>query len=73
MRSDLRRVEHAVARILAETERPVEVYEATLEAIGRPIGWPLGAVWELDPEDGSPALRANLARRRARGRVPGAQ
>jgi PAS domain S-box-containing protein len=46
----LRRVEHAVARILAETERPVEVYEATLGAIGRPIGWPLGAVWELDPE-----------------------
>ena len=46
----LRRVEHAVARILAETERPVEVYEATLGAIGRPIGWQLGAVWELDPE-----------------------
>jgi PAS domain S-box-containing protein len=49
---DLRRVEHAVARILAETERPVEVYEATLAVIGQPIGWPLGAVWELDPEDG---------------------
>jgi PAS domain S-box-containing protein len=48
----LRRVEHAVARILAETERPVEVYEAALEAIGRPIGWQLGAVWELDPQDG---------------------
>ena len=30
---DLRRVEHSVARILAETDRPVEVYEATLEAI----------------------------------------
>jgi PAS domain S-box-containing protein len=49
---NLRRVEHAVARILAETERPVEVYEAALEAIGRPIGWQLGAVWELDPQDG---------------------
>jgi hypothetical protein len=40
----LRRVEHDVARILAETERPVEAYEATLEAIGRPLGWRLGAV-----------------------------
>ena len=49
---DLRRVEHAVARILAETESPVEVYAAALEAIGRPIGWQLGAVWEVDPEDG---------------------
>jgi PAS domain S-box-containing protein len=49
---DLQRVEHAVARILAETESPVEVYEAALEAIGRPIGWQLGAVWEVDPEDG---------------------
>jgi PAS domain S-box-containing protein len=49
---DLRRVEHAVARILAQTERPVEVYEATMEAIGRPLGWRLGAVWELDPADG---------------------
>jgi PAS domain S-box-containing protein len=49
---DPRRVEHAVARILAETERPVEVYEATLEAIGRALGWRLGAVWELDSESG---------------------
>jgi PAS domain S-box-containing protein len=48
----LRRVEHAVARILAETERPVEAYEATLEAIGRALGWRLGAVWELDSRDG---------------------
>lgn len=49
---DPRRVEHAVARILAETERPVEVYKAALEAIGRPLGWRLGAVWELDSETG---------------------
>src|SRR5512133_1676067 len=48
---ELRRVEHAVARILAETDRPVEVYEAALEAIGRPLGWQLGAVWELDPAE----------------------
>jgi PAS domain S-box-containing protein len=50
-RRDLRRVEHAVASILAETERPVEVYAKTLEAIGRSLAWELGAVWELDPED----------------------
>jgi PAS domain S-box-containing protein len=49
---ELRRVEHAVARILAQTERPVEVYEATLEAIGRALGWRLGAVWEVDAGDG---------------------
>jgi PAS domain S-box-containing protein len=45
----LHRVEHAVARILAETDRPVEVYAAVLEAIGSSLGWELGAVWELDP------------------------
>jgi PAS domain S-box-containing protein len=49
---ELRRVEHAVARILAQTELPVEVYEATLEAIGRALGWLLGAVWEVDASDG---------------------
>jgi PAS domain S-box-containing protein len=48
----LRNVEHAVARILSETERPVEAYETTLEAIGRPLDWRLGAVWELDSRDG---------------------
>jgi PAS domain S-box-containing protein len=48
----LQRVEHEVARILAETERPVEVYAATLDTIGRSIGWELGAVWEVGPEDG---------------------
>ena len=50
--TDPRRVEHAVARILAETERPVEVYQAALEAIGRPLDWRFGAVWELDTESG---------------------
>jgi len=47
----LQRVEHEVAQILAETEAPVEVYAATLEAIGRALGWELGAVWEAGPED----------------------
>ena len=49
---DLQRVEHAVAQILAETERPVEVYAAALDAIGRSLGWELGAVWEVGPDDG---------------------
>jgi PAS domain S-box-containing protein len=49
---DLGRVEHAVARIVAETERPVEVYDATLKAIGEALAWRLGAAWEVDPGDG---------------------
>jgi PAS domain S-box-containing protein len=48
---NLQRVEHAVARILAETDRPVEVYAAVLEAIGSSLGWQLGAVWESGPGD----------------------
>jgi PAS domain S-box-containing protein len=48
---DLERVEHAVARILGETDRPVEVYAAVLSAIGGSLGWQLGAVWEVGPED----------------------
>ena len=50
--SALSNVEHAVARILAETERPVEVYDAVLETIGRSLGWELGAVWEYSAEEG---------------------
>src|SRR4051794_10864764 len=46
---ELQQVEHEVALILAQTEAPVEVYAAMLEAIGRCLGWALGAVWELDP------------------------
>jgi PAS domain S-box-containing protein len=47
----LQRVEHDVAQILADTEAPVEVYARTLEAIGRSLGWELGAVWEVGPDD----------------------
>ena len=47
----LQRVEHDVAQILAEKEGPVEVYAAVLEAIGRTLGWELGAVWEVGPHD----------------------
>ena len=50
--ASLRRVEHETARILAEMERPVEVYAAVLEAIGRSLGWELGAVWEVGLNDG---------------------
>jgi PAS domain S-box-containing protein len=48
----LQPLEHEVARILAQTDRPVEVYEATLRAIGLSLGWELGMVWELEGEDG---------------------
>src|SRR3954468_12447309 len=48
---DLPRVERAVARILAETDRAVEVYGAILDTIGRSLGWDLGAVWEVDAHD----------------------
>jgi PAS domain S-box-containing protein len=47
---ELQSVEHAVARILAETDRPVEVYAAVLEAIGGSLGWGIGAVWEVGPD-----------------------
>src|SRR5262249_6132661 len=47
---DLQRAEHAVARILAETDRPVEAYAAILDSIGRALGWELGAVWEVDAD-----------------------
>ena len=50
---DLQILEHAVARILAETERPVEVYEAVLRAVGGSLGWELGAVWEAGATDGA--------------------
>ena len=43
-------MEHEVARILAETEQPVEVYAAALAAIGRCLDWELGSVWEADPK-----------------------
>src|SRR5437899_1093500 len=49
---DLQQVEHEVARILAETEGPVEAYAATLAAIGTVLGWELGSVWETDRDNG---------------------
>jgi PAS domain S-box-containing protein len=48
---NIQRVEYAVARILAETDRPVEVYEAVLQVIGSSLGWEMGAVWETGPGD----------------------
>src|ERR671930_1242808 len=48
---ELQGVEHAVARILAKTDRPVEVYAAVLEAIGGLLGWELGSVWEVGADD----------------------
>ena len=48
---NIQRVEYAVARILAESDQPVEVYGAVLPVIGSSLGWELGAVWEIAPRD----------------------
>ncbi len=48
---DFHQVEHAVARILAENDRPVEVYPKVLQVIGTSLGWELAAVWEAGPDD----------------------
>src|SRR5215216_1266988 len=50
-RRDLQQVEHAVATILAENDRPVEVYAATLDAVGRSLAWSFGSVWDAHPDD----------------------
>ena len=65
---DLRGVEHAVAKILAETDRPVEAYAAVLEAIGGALSCRFGAVWELDPA--APGLRCVCAWPRDAGEEP---
>ena len=49
--ASIQRIEHSVARILAETDRPVEAYGAVLQVIGGSLGWELGAVWETGPGD----------------------
>jgi PAS domain S-box-containing protein len=33
-------------------DSPVEVYAGTLRSIGEALGWEVGAVWELDTQDG---------------------
>jgi PAS domain S-box-containing protein len=48
---NIQRVQYAVARILAESDRPVEVYAAVLQVVGSSLGWELGAVWESGPGD----------------------
>jgi hypothetical protein len=51
-RLDLQRVEHAVARILAEQDHPLDAYGAVLQTLGSSLEWELGSVWEVDPDDG---------------------
>jgi PAS domain S-box-containing protein len=48
---DFHQVEHAVARILAENDQPVEVYPKVLQVIGTSLRWELAAVWETGPDD----------------------
>jgi PAS domain S-box-containing protein len=49
--ANLQRVEHSVARILAERDQPVEVFDGVLEVVGTSLGWELGAVWEAGHGD----------------------
>jgi PAS domain S-box-containing protein len=44
-------IELAVARTLAEAENATETYGTVLAAIGSALGWQLGAVWEVAPDD----------------------
>ncbi len=43
-------IEHAVARILADTDVEDELYPRVLAAIGRSLGWAFAALWEMPPE-----------------------
>jgi PAS domain S-box-containing protein len=45
--SVLLKVEHAVARVLAQVPVPARAYGRVLEAIGAALGWEFGAVWEV--------------------------
>jgi GAF domain-containing protein len=62
---DRQRVEHEVARILAQSDSRDQVYDATLATIGESLGWELGAVWEVDAHDGR--LRCVLTWHAGRG------
>lgn len=42
--------EHAVARILAGGDPFADAGAAILEALGRHMGWDVGAIWMLDPD-----------------------
>ncbi|MGY4421058.1 PAS domain S-box-containing protein [Bradyrhizobium sp. JR6.1] len=46
------RVQHAVARILAETTTIEEATPRILRAIGEYLGWDVGALWRVDREAG---------------------
>jgi GAF domain-containing protein len=49
---DVQRVKDAVASSLAQSDSLIEAYDTTLATIGELLGWELGAVWEVDAEDG---------------------
>src|ERR671934_224433 len=70
------RADHAVARILAESEPDESLYPRLLEAIGDSLGWGFGAWWEMSTEgaaaDPRPPARAHRdasGRRRVPGRA----
>jgi PAS domain S-box-containing protein len=41
---------HAVTRILAESATLAEAAPRIVQAIGSSLAWPLGAIWQVDPE-----------------------
>jgi PAS domain S-box-containing protein len=47
----LSRIELAVACALAQATGAAETYDRVLAEIGSGLGWELGAVWEVSPED----------------------
>jgi hypothetical protein len=60
----LLKVEHAVARVLAQVPVPARAHGRVLEAIGATLGWEFGAAWEVtgdgaglfEPAANSPSL-----------------
>lgn len=60
--------EHAVGRVLAEGDPFADGGAAILEALGRQMGWDVGAIWTLEP--GTDELRCTCSWSRAGGSAP---
>ena len=55
-------MEHAVARVLAESAVLADAAPEILQAIGDELGWDLGALWTVDRSRRRAALRGSVAR-----------
>ena len=47
-----RSAQHAVTRVLADSESLAEAAPGILEAVGAGLGWEMGALWVIDPHAG---------------------